>query len=74
MYSAISWIELGLVVVGIDVDDQEVLVLAVDRLLRGMLEQRRGVEFLDGQVAKIGDLRIHGSASQQRPASQGECI
>src|SRR5580693_10482084 len=59
MYSATSWID-SVSVMGIDVDDQEVLVFAVDRLLRGMLEQRRGVELLDRAVAKIGDLRVHG--------------
>ena len=35
---------LGLVVMRVDVDDEEVLVAALDRLLGGVLQQRAGVE------------------------------
>ena len=44
---------LGLVVVRVDVDDQEVLVLALDRLLGGVAQQRAGVELLARQIAEV---------------------
>ena len=54
---------LVLVVMGIDVDDQDVVELALLRLLTGMGEQAGGVELLDGDApAAIGD-EVHGVVS-----------
>jgi hypothetical protein len=44
---------LGLVVVTVDVDDAEVLVAAGRRLLGGIRQQRRGVEFGGGEICGI---------------------
>ncbi len=44
---------LGLVVVRVGIDDQEVFVLAHDRLIDGVAQQRAGVELLAGEIAEI---------------------
>ena len=50
---------LGLVVVAVDVDDAEILVAALDRLLGGMRQQGRGVELGGGEVAKVVGVDVH---------------
>ncbi len=50
---------LQLVVVRVDVDDREVPVAALARLLRGVGEQLGGVEFLDRHAAEIGQRQVH---------------
>jgi hypothetical protein len=53
---------LVFVVMGVDVDDQHVVELALKRLLPGVREQPRGVELLDGDApAAIGDEVHDGS-------------
>jgi len=37
----------------VDIDDQEILVAALDRLLIGMLQQCLRIDFGQGQIAKI---------------------
>ncbi len=54
---------LVLVVMGVDVDDQDVVELALLRLLTGVGEQAGGVELLDRHApAAIGD-EVHGVVS-----------
>ena len=43
----------GLVVMRVDVDDRKILVAALGRLLGGMREKFRGVEFLDRHFAEV---------------------
>ena len=50
---------LGLVVVAVDVDDAEILVAALDRLLGGMRQQGRGVELGGGEVAEVVGMDVH---------------
>jgi hypothetical protein len=50
---------LGLVMVAVDVDDQEILVAALDRLLRGMRKQGTGVEFCGGEIAEVAGVNVH---------------
>jgi hypothetical protein len=38
----------GLVMMRVGVDDQEVLIFAIDRLIGGVAQQRAGVEFFAG--------------------------
>ena len=45
---------LGLVVMAVDVDDAEILVAPLDRLVGGMRQQRGRVEFGGGEVAEVG--------------------
>ena len=48
----------GLVVMGVDVDDQEIFVVARDRLLCGVAQQRARVEFFTGKVAEIAVCQV----------------
>ena len=64
MYSTISREGLVLVVMRVDVDDQEILVFALHRLLGGMRERLRGVVVLEREIAQLDGagffgLRIH---------------
>jgi hypothetical protein len=53
----------------VDIADEEIFVAALDRLLIGVLQQRRRIEFFDRKVAEIG--AIHGGASSwAKPLSQ----
>jgi hypothetical protein len=37
----------------VDIDDQEILVAALDRLFVGVVQQRLRIDFGEGQVTKI---------------------
>ena len=50
---------LGLVVVAVDVDDAEILVAALDRLVRGMRQQGGGIELGGGEVAEVVGVDVH---------------
>ena len=50
---------LGLVVVAVDVDDAEILVAALDRLVRRMRQQRGGIELGGGEVAEVIGVDVH---------------
>ncbi len=65
---------LGLIVVAVDVDDAEVLVTALHRLLRGMREQRRGVELGGGEVAEIAGVNVHRAILSSISWSYLSCI
>ena len=62
MYSRICGEGFGLVMMRVDIDDAEILVAALDRLLGGVGEERRGVELL--RARRRGRLtRIHRRVS-----------
>ena len=46
------------------IDDEEILIVALDRLVDGIAQQRAGVEFLAGEVANRLDLFVHGVVPQ----------
>ncbi len=50
---------LVLVVMGVDVDDQHVVELALHRLLAGMRQQAAGVQLLDGDASAAISNQIH---------------
>ena len=47
-----------LVVMRVDVDDRELVVAALARLVRGVLQELGGVEFLDRHLAEVGERDI----------------
>jgi hypothetical protein len=53
---------LELVVVGVDVDDGEILVAAIFRLAGGVREHFSGVEFLDLHATVVAERKFHGRA------------
>ena len=68
MYLQISWKEFGLVMVGIDIDDAELLVAALGRLVGRVLEDGRGVDLADAHVAvrHIAQTGVHRSSPCRR--------
>lgn len=66
MYSTISWNASDSVVVRVDVDDQEILVFALDRLFGGMGERLRGVVVLEREVALLDRTCFFGFCIHER--------
>src|SRR5579862_6282743 len=49
---------VGLVVMGVDIDDEEILIAPLDRLLVRMRQQRLGVEGFDREIAIIDGIHV----------------
>ena len=54
---------LVLVVMGVHVDDQNLVELALDRLLAGMREKPRGVQLVDRYASAAFSEEVHGLVS-----------
>ena len=70
MYLRISRERLGLVMMRVDIDDAEILVAPLDRLLAGVGENGRRVEFLGGEIADDDVIRVHSHVSSISPRSE----
>jgi hypothetical protein len=54
---------LVLVMVRIDIDDQDIIELALLRLFPGMSEQAAGIQLFDGNAAAAIGNQVHGVSS-----------
>src|SRR6202012_2513712 len=59
------------VMMAIDIDDQEILVAPPHRLLVGMLQHGRGIEFLDRKITKADGIQTISPSFTIRPGAVG---